>query len=158
MIDLTDPFIVRNLTYGIEDSLLSTSGTIIGVAIAGFSNKSVVTTGTILVLVEALSMSFGSFLSEDNFIKTANLKYTSKQIMTYSLVMFVSYLIAGFLVLSPFILNLSNPVLWTIILALFNIFYIVYVFQKEIKKSTLQTIIASVILFISVETGRYLKF
>lgn len=155
--DISDPFIVRNLTYGIEDSLLSTSGTIIGIAIAGFSNNSIITTGLILILVEALSMSFGSFLSEDNFIKTSNLNYTNEQILKYSLVMFVSYLLAGILVLSPFILELSNPVVWTIALALINIFYVVYYFQRQIKKSSIQTFIASIILFISIETGKYLK-
>lgn len=155
--DISDPFIVRNLTYGIEDSLLSTSGTIIGIAIAGFSNNSVITTGLILILVEALSMSFGSFLSEDNFIKTSNLNYTNEQILKYSLVMFVSYVLAGILVLSPFILELSNPVVWTIVLALINIFYVVYYFQRQVKKSSIQTFIASIILFISIQTGRYLK-
>lgn len=54
---------IRDLIFGLEDSLVSTLGVVIGVA-AGTADRSVVIlSGLVLVAVEAISMAAGSFLS-----------------------------------------------------------------------------------------------
>jgi VIT1/CCC1 family predicted Fe2+/Mn2+ transporter len=57
---------LRNFIFGVEDSLVSTVGLLSGIAIAGMSREDVFVTGLVLIFVEAISMSAGSFLSESS--------------------------------------------------------------------------------------------
>lgn len=54
---------VRDVVFGLEDSLVSTLGTVTGVAVATQNAFYVLLTGIILVFVEAVSMMAGSYLS-----------------------------------------------------------------------------------------------
>ncbi len=54
---------VRDVVFGLEDSLVSTLGTITGVAVGTHNPFYVVLTGVVLVCVEAVSMAAGSYLS-----------------------------------------------------------------------------------------------
>jgi predicted membrane protein (TIGR00267 family) len=54
---------IRELVFGLEDSLVSTLGVVVGVAAGTRDPKLVILTGAVLVIVEALSMAAGSFLS-----------------------------------------------------------------------------------------------
>ena len=54
---------IRELVFGLEDSLVSTLGVVVGVAAGTADAKVVILSGVVLVIVEALSMAGGSFLS-----------------------------------------------------------------------------------------------
>ncbi len=54
---------MREVVFGFEDSLVSTLGAISGVAIGSGSTETVVLTGSVLIVVEAISMGAGSYLS-----------------------------------------------------------------------------------------------
>ncbi len=54
---------VREVVFGLEDSLVSTLGTVSGIAVGSGETYIVVLAGVILVFVEAISMSAGSYLS-----------------------------------------------------------------------------------------------
>lgn len=54
---------VRDVVFGLEDSLVSTLGTVTGVAVGTHDPFYVVLTGVVLVCVEAISMAAGSYLS-----------------------------------------------------------------------------------------------
>ena len=54
---------IRELVFGIEDSLVSTVGVVVGVAAGAHDARIVVLSGAVLIVVEALSMAAGSFLS-----------------------------------------------------------------------------------------------
>jgi predicted membrane protein (TIGR00267 family) len=54
---------VREVVFGLEDSLVSTLGTVSGVAVGSGEPYIVVLTGVVLVFVEAVSMAAGSYLS-----------------------------------------------------------------------------------------------
>lgn len=56
-------FFIREIVFGFEDSLVSTLGVITGVAAGTQNAKIVIMTGCVLIVVEALSMSAGSYLS-----------------------------------------------------------------------------------------------
>ena len=58
--------IVRNFTFGVEDSLVSTVGLLAGIAFAGVNAGTVVLTGAVLIFVEGFSMAVGSLLSEQS--------------------------------------------------------------------------------------------
>ena len=106
---MPDPFLVRNLTYGLQDSLVSTTGVLVGVALGGLPSREVVVTGVVLVLSEALSMSLGAFVSEDAFMQSADdQKPPLGRVAKYALVMFAAYLAAGLVLLLPFWLNVPR--------------------------------------------------
>lgn len=94
----------RNFIFGVEDSLVSTVGLLSGVATAAAPRQTIVTTGVILIFVEAFSMGVGSFLSEDNSTHSDHSRSTHRRITRAALVMFVSYFAAGFIPLSPYLL------------------------------------------------------
>lgn len=54
---------IREIVFGLEDSLVSTIGVVAGIAAGTGDKKIVVLSGVVLVVVEALSMATGSFLS-----------------------------------------------------------------------------------------------
>lgn len=115
--------IVRNFTFGVEDSLVSTVGLLAGIAFAGVEPKTVVLTGAVLIFVEAFSMAIGSLLSEQSVEE-----YESKREVSLSkpalaaVVMFFSYVVSGFIPLAPYILKLGDAVWWSIGLTLAALF------------------------------------
>ncbi len=54
---------MREIVFGLEDSLVSTLGAVAGVAVGSGDRYVIVLSGLVLVAVEAISMSAGSFLS-----------------------------------------------------------------------------------------------
>lgn len=157
MVSWTDPFFIRNLVYGIEDSLLSTTGVVVGVALAGMSRPSVVITGSILTLVGALSMAFGAFVSEESFMKTAKLKYGVKNVLTYATVMFTAYAFAGLVPMLPFIVGVSGAWAYSIGLALLALWGLVMAVHRNVTKAATLAGIGGVVLGTSVLVGRALN-
>lgn len=96
---------IRNFIFGIEDGLVSTVGLLSGVVVAGAPKYFILTTGLILIFVEAFSMGAGSFLSEHSAEEYTERKHKiPKQHLLASLIMFLSYFIAGFIALLPYII------------------------------------------------------
>lgn len=121
----TTSLYVRNFIFGVEDSLVSTVGLLSGIAIAGVPKKDIFITGIVLIFVEAFSMGVGSFLSED-FTETY-IEHNGKQSHTKSisgaLIMLLSYFIAGFIPLSPYLLLSIPSAIWvSIALSLLSLF------------------------------------
>ncbi len=54
---------IREVVFGMEDALVSTLGALTGIAVGSQSGYIVILSGIVLVFVEALSMSAGSYLS-----------------------------------------------------------------------------------------------
>ncbi len=95
----------RNFIFGVEDSLVSTVGLLSGIAIAGVPAPTIFLTGMVLIFVEGFSMGVGSFLSEDSGEAVIHQKEASSHItVRAAIIMFVSYFLAGFIPLAPYIL------------------------------------------------------
>ncbi len=54
---------IREIVFGLEDSLVSTLGTVSGIAVGSGQSYVVLLAGMVLVVVEAVSMAAGSYLS-----------------------------------------------------------------------------------------------
>lgn len=163
---MDDPFFVRNLVYGVEDSLISTTGVVVGVAWSGLARREIIITGIILVLVEALSMSFGAFVSEDAFMDhdAARPPATARQIARYAGVMFVSYALAGLVPLAPFLVGARDAWRYSVAGAVLCLLGLVFVTQPKeravgarAKKAGLMAGVGTCILLISVAAGRVLQ-
>jgi vacuolar iron transporter family protein len=115
--------IIRNFTFGVEDSLVSTVGLLAGIAVAGVNASTIIVTGSVLIFVEGFSMAVGSLLSEQSVEEYEEKKEVSfsKPVLA-AVVMFVSYVLAGLIPLAPYVLSLDNAVVWSIGLALLTLF------------------------------------
>ncbi len=62
----TTELYLRNIIFGISDSLVSTVGLLAGIDAAGTPRQAILLTGIVYAFVEAFSMAVGSFLSEQS--------------------------------------------------------------------------------------------
>jgi len=114
---------LRNFIFGVEDSLVSTVGLLSGIAIAGMSREDIFVTGLILIFVEAISMSAGSFLSESS-AEEYETKRKTISVRSYrsAAIMFVSYFISGFIPLAPYVFMAgASAFITSIVLALVSL-------------------------------------
>lgn len=93
---------VRSSIFGIEDSLVSTTGLIAGVAASGADKRFVIVAGLVAVAVEAISMGAGEFISEDTEHNLDKGKDSGSPIVG-GIIMFLSYIAAGMVPLLPII-------------------------------------------------------
>lgn len=54
---------IREVVFGMEDGMVSTLGAITGIAIGSQDHYTVILSGTVIIAVESISMSFGSYIS-----------------------------------------------------------------------------------------------
>lgn len=115
---------MRNFIFGIEDSLVSTLGVVSGIAVADVAPPTILLSGIVLIFVEAFSMGVGSFLSEESVQELRVRRHVSfAPSLAGALVMFISYVTAGFLVLAPYTVLLPHEALvWSVVLSLAALF------------------------------------
>ncbi len=95
----------HEIVFGIEDSLVSTVGLLSGVAASGVETQTIITTGIILIFVEAFSMGMGSILADNSTREVASHKEVplANSVLAGSS-MFGSYIVAGLIPWSPYLL------------------------------------------------------
>jgi len=120
---------LRNLVFGVEDGLVSTVGLLSGIASANASKTSIVLSGVILILVEAMSMAAGSFSSEESVSDRSNYKLA----LMGALIMFSAYVLAGLIPLSPYLIFATNDYAISVVLSLISLFFLGY-FSARVKK------------------------
>ncbi|MEX1995692.1 MAG: VIT1/CCC1 transporter family protein [Candidatus Saccharimonadales bacterium] len=130
---------LRSVIFGIEDSLVSTTGLIAGLSIGAENKKIVLLGGIVAISVEAISMGAGEYLSDDAVAELDKLKRHKENPMTSGALMFTSYLSAGMIPLAPIILLSYPSSLWfSIILALMGLFFLGFLKGKLLKSSPLR--------------------
>lgn len=119
---------LRSIIFGIEDSLVSTAGLIAGLSAGANDKKIVIVGGLVAIGVEAVSMGAGEYLSDDAVQGLDKLKRKRANPQVSGLLMFVSYLCAGFLPLAP-VLVLEYPfsIVVSVIFALGGLFLLGYI-------------------------------
>ena len=152
-----ESFFARNVTYGMLDSIISTTGVLAGMAYAGVDSRVILITGTILVGVEATSMAFGAALSDEHFEVTETLHVSPSRKWTSSLVMLLAYALTGFALLVPYALAEPKAATeWVVGLAVAAIFGIVTYFQGA-GKGARGALVGLGIVGLSMLAGRQLK-
>lgn len=136
---------VRNFTFGVEDSLVSTVGLLAGIAVAGVDRKSIILTGLVLIFVEAFSMAVGSLISERSVEEYQTKTSSMVNPVRASGVMFFSYVIAGVVPLAPyFALTGTSAMASSISLALLALFVLgaanAKMFRSRVMKDGLFTL------------------
>lgn len=155
---------IRNIIFGVTDSLVSTVGLLAGIDASGTSTHIVITTGIIYALVEGFSMAVGSFLSEES-VEEYKIK---RQVgltnsITGGAVMFVAFVLASFIPLVPYIYLSSSLAIWgSVILSVFALFVLGVVSAKMSKISILKhgfnmAILGASAIVIGVLVGKFMR-
>lgn len=122
---------VRNVIFGIEDSLVSTVGLLAGIASGALPTRTILMTGVIYIAVEALSMAVGSFLSEESVGEMEQGSEAFRNAIIGGGVMFVSFVIAGFVPLVPYLFFVPATALMTsVVLSLATLFALGYIHSR----------------------------
>lgn len=104
---------MREIVFGLEDSLVSTMGAITGIAVGTGSTYVVILSGFVILFAEATSMSAGSYLSTKHAREAEILFHQRKGIEVHEeathpiragIVMGVFYLLGGIIPLVPYFL------------------------------------------------------
>lgn len=108
--------IIRNIIFGVQDSFGSTVGFLSGIAVSGVIKETLLTSGIILVIVEAFSMGIGSIIS-DHTVEEVKTKRSLplKGSAFGGVYMFFAYVIAGMVPLLPYYFMWGPyAILWSI--------------------------------------------
>ncbi|OYX42235.1 hypothetical protein B7Y94_03860 [Candidatus Saccharibacteria bacterium 32-49-12] len=132
--------------FGINDALVSTTGVMVGVS-AGVSSKEVIIlAGVVTIVVEALSMGSGQYLSlksSHQYQKKSGLKEPAIS----GLVMFLGYIVGGLVPLVPIaLLPVEQSRVAAIVGALFGLFVLGYLKGKFVKVSPIKSAIEVVVI------------
>lgn len=130
---------LRSIIFGIEDSLVSTTGLVAGLSIGAENKKVVLLGGIVAIAVESISMGAGEYLSDSAVKELDKLKRYRENPLTSGMLMFSSYLLAGMVPLAP-IIFLSYPAsLWTgVLLALLGLFILGFAKGRVLNTSPLR--------------------
>ena len=101
----------RNIVFGVEDSLVSTVGLLAGIATSNATHAAILGVGFIYICVEAFSMAVGSFLSEESAQEANGGKASFARAAEGAVVMFVSFALAGFVPVLPYLVATGTTAL-----------------------------------------------
>lgn len=94
---------LRSVLFGIEDSLVSTTGLIAGISVGSSNTKFILLAGSVAICIEALSMGVSEFLSDDAVQELDKIKRHRDNPFLSGTLMLVSYFLAGLVPLAPMI-------------------------------------------------------
>lgn len=132
---------LQSAIFGINDALVSTTGVMVGIS-AGTGNKSVIIlAGVVTIMVEALSMGSGQYLS----LKSAHeyqKKPNQKEAIVSGIVMYLGYIVGGLVPLLPIVLlPVAQSSIAAIAAALVGLLILGYVKGKIVKVSPIRSAI-----------------
>lgn len=129
---------VRSVLFGFEDSLVSTTGVIVGVSAGSRDPKVILLAASVTIIVEALSMGAGQFLSERT-VHQIDKQHLDNPIAG-AVLMFVSYFLAGLIPLLPIIIiSFPTSIYVGVTSALTGLFVLGYIKGKIVQVSPLRS-------------------
>lgn len=154
---------LRSTVFGFQDALVSTTGVIVGVA-AGTQNRDIVLlAGVITIMVEALSMGVGQYMSEKTVQQMDKSKKYTDNLIIGALIMYGSYFLGGLVPLIPILLfKLPLASYVSIIFSLSGLLILGIVRAKLVHESPLRSALEVLILggaatAVGLAAGHFLK-
>lgn len=132
---------LQSAIFGINDALVSTTGVMVGIS-AGTGDKSIIIlAGVVTIMVEALSMGSGQYLS----LKSAHQyqkQSRQKEAIISGIVMYLGYLVGGLVpLISVILLPVEQSSVVAIISVLIGLLVLGYVKGKIVKVSPIRSAI-----------------
>lgn len=142
-----NPDYMRNMVFGAEDSLVSTTGVLFGIAASTANKSSILVTGLVLIAVESISMGAGAFLSESSEHEITAHKIHKDSTIIDGVLMFLSYLVTGLLVLLPYLItNIKTGKFLSVLISLNALFLLGFLPKKSIRSAFRMLIVAGLAL------------
>lgn len=130
---------LRSVIFGTEDSLVSTTGLIAGLGVGADSKRIVILGGIVAIIVEAVSMGAGEYLSDDAVSELDKIKRSEGKPLISGLLMFSSYLLAGLVPLLPVaLINYPTSLWFSVAFALAGLFLLGYLKGRILHTSPLK--------------------
>lgn len=155
---------LRSTLFGIEDSLVSTTGLIAGLSVGSDNKQVVLLAGLVAIVVEATSMGASEYISTDALEDLDKLKrHSEKPAIISGLLMMISYMVAGLVPLLPIMLvDAKYALAVSVSGALIGLFVLGYAKGKLVKASPWPSafkilFIGGLATFIGVVAGRIFK-
>lgn len=131
--------------FGVEDSLVSTTGALAGIAISAANKEIILLTALVIIAVESTSMAASEFISEQTEEDVEKTKLPANPVIS-GLILFVGYITAGMIPLSPYLfLPVPQAIPTSIVLALIGLVFLgVYkgkISHKSRTRSALEVLI-----------------
>lgn len=138
---------LRSTVFGFQDALVSTTGVIVGVA-AGTQNRDIVLlAGVITIMVEALSMGVGQYMSEKTVQQMDKSKKYTDNLVIGALIMYGSYFLGGLIPLIPILLfPLPGASILSIAFSLLGLLILGVSKAKLVKESPVRSAVEILIL------------
>ncbi len=130
---------LQSAMFGFNDALVSTTGVIVGISTGTGNKQVVILAGFVTILVEALSMGTGQYLSSKSVHQMSkNKSFTTS--VTSGVIMFCAYFLAGLVPLVPIFLF---PIEWSRFVAvgaaMVGLFILGYFKGKFVKVSPIRS-------------------
>jgi VIT1/CCC1 family predicted Fe2+/Mn2+ transporter len=155
---------LRNVIFGVTDSLVSTVGLLAGIDAGGTAVNIIVLTGVVYAFVEAFSMAVGSFLSEESIeAYESDGKSPLTKPIVGAVTMFVAFVVAAFIPLAPYLFMSAGVAIWYSIGFSVVVLFVVGMAAARITKSRLlpratqSAILGGAAILIGFLVGRFLK-
>lgn len=100
---------IREIIFGLEDSLVSTLGAITGIAVGTRNSYIVILSGLVIVITEVISMAAGSYLSSKSAYEAEEVLHGelhnghAENSIRAAIAMGISYTLGGFVPLAPYL-------------------------------------------------------
>ncbi len=138
---------LRSTVFGFQDALVSTTGVIVGVAIGTQDKGVVLLAGAATIMVEALSMAAGQYMSEKTVQQMNKSKKYTDNLVVGALVMYASYFLGGLVPLIPILVfPLPNAAFVSIAFSLIGLAILGVSKAKLVKESPVRSVVEILIL------------
>jgi len=155
---------VRNIIFGVADSLVSTVGLLAGIDVSGTTRSVIILTGIVYAFVEAFSMAIGSFLSEESTEEfEAKTEASDRRPYVGAMVMFVTFVVAAFIPIAPYLYFSLTTALWlSIAFSIIALFIVGLVIAKiseigMLKHALKMVLLGGAAILIGVIVGKIVK-
>ena len=155
---------IRNIIFGISDSLVSTVGLLAGIDVSGTSKHIIILTGVTYAFVEAFSMAVGSFLSEESVEEDSiNGEVKTSGPFVAGIIMFLSFIFASFIPIFPYMFfGLISALYISIGISIIALFAVGIISAGKNKVSILKSglrmaLLGGMAIIMGVVVGKFLK-
>jgi VIT1/CCC1 family predicted Fe2+/Mn2+ transporter len=153
---------IRNIIFGVSDSLVSTVGLLSGIDISGTSRHIIILTGVTYAFVEAFSMAVGSFLSEQSVEEDETRgEIKDSGPFTAGAAMFISFIFASFIPIIPYMFfDLKLALILSILFSIIVLFLVGMINGKKtkiLKRGFQMALLGGMAIVVGVVVGKFLK-
>ncbi|MEK7614760.1 MAG: VIT1/CCC1 transporter family protein [Patescibacteria group bacterium] len=139
---------IREIVFGLEDSLVSTLGALTGIAVGTHNTFFVILSGFVIIASECTSMAAGSYLSSKSAYETERALRVQEgkefsqeeRPVRGAIVMGISYVLGGFIPLLPyFFLSISQAIILSVPLTAIVLFLVGVWSSRYTKRSAIRS-------------------